>query len=106
MDVDSVPLGIDFVKHLREAVAKCEVLLAVIGPNWLDLRDERGARRLDDPNDFVRIEIGTALQRQILEIRHVSFHSDMDKLITALRTQLAGGRTDKEPLTTPNRSRM
>jgi ATP-dependent Clp protease ATP-binding subunit ClpB len=120
MDVDSVPLGIDFVKHLRDAVAKCEVLLAVIGPNWLDARDDRGARRLDDPNDFVRIEIGTALQREIqvvpillegtriprpdqlpndlarlaqrqgLEIRHVSFHSDMDKLITALRAQLTG----------------
>jgi class 3 adenylate cyclase len=123
MDVDSVPLGIDFVKHLREAVAKCEVLLVVIGANWLDARDERGARRLDDPTDFVRIEIGTALQREInvvpillegtgipkpdqlpsdlaglahrqgLEIRHVSFDSDIKRLITALRSQLVGSRT-------------
>jgi hypothetical protein len=37
------------------------VLLAVIGPNWLDARDEHGNRRLDNPNDFVRIEIAAAL---------------------------------------------
>ena len=41
------------------------MLLAVIGPNWSDVRDEHGNRRLDDPNDFVRIEIAAALQRDI-----------------------------------------
>ena len=57
MDVDAIPLGSNFSKVLHEEVAKCGVLLAMIGPNWPDARDEHGHRRLDDPNDFVRIEI-------------------------------------------------
>jgi hypothetical protein len=65
MDVDAIPLGTNFTKVLHEGVAKCGVLLAVIGPNWLDARDEHGNRRLDNPNDFVRIEIAAALQRSI-----------------------------------------
>jgi hypothetical protein len=65
MDVDAIPLGTNFTKVLHEEVAKCRVLLAVIGPNWLDARDEHGNRRLDNPNDFVRIEIAAALQRSI-----------------------------------------
>src|SRR5262249_59653454 len=65
MDVDAVPLGVNFFKVLGEEVAKCDVLLAVIGSNWLNARDEDGNRRLDNPHDFVRIEIGAALQRNI-----------------------------------------
>ena len=65
MDVDSIPLGTNFVKVLGEEVAKCDTLLAVIGPGWLDARDEKGNRRLENPDDFVRIEIGTALKRDI-----------------------------------------
>jgi hypothetical protein len=65
MDVDSIPLGANFIKVLRDEVGKCDVLLAVIGHHWLDARDKNGERRLDDPNDFVRIEIATALQRDI-----------------------------------------
>jgi hypothetical protein len=119
MDVDAVPLGVNFVKVLSEEVAKCDVLLAVIGPNWLNARDEDGNRRLDNPHDFVRIEIGAALQRNIpvipilldgakvpkpsqlpkeleelslrngLDVRHVSFHNDIDKLVRSLQGQLA-----------------
>ena len=48
-----------------EAVAKSDVLLAIIGPGWLEVRDDAGRRRLDDPHDFVRIEIATALKRNI-----------------------------------------
>ena len=62
---DGIPLGVSFVKVLREEVAQCGVLLAVIGPNWFDMRDEDGIRRLDNPTDFVRIEIAAALQREI-----------------------------------------
>jgi hypothetical protein len=65
IDVDSIPLGANFVKVLRDEVAQCGVLVAVIGPNWLDVRDEDGARRLDNPTDFVRVEIAAALQREI-----------------------------------------
>jgi hypothetical protein len=65
MDVDAIPFGTNFAKVLHEEVAKCGALLAVIGPNWSDARDEKGNRRLDDPSDFVRIEIAAALQRDI-----------------------------------------
>ena len=65
MDVDFIPLGVNFSKVLVEEVAKCDVLLAVIGPDWLDARDEKGRRRLETPDDFVRVEIGTALKRGI-----------------------------------------
>jgi hypothetical protein len=118
MDVDSIPLGVNFVDMLSEEVAKCDVLLAVIGPNWLNARDEDGNRRLESPHDFVRIEIGAALQRNIpvipilldgakmpkanqlpkeveklslrngLDVRHASFHNDIDKLVRNLQRQL------------------
>jgi len=65
MDVDAIPPGADFVDVLGEKVAACGVLLAVIGPDWLDARDATGQRRLDDPNDFDRVEIAAALQRKI-----------------------------------------
>src|SRR5262249_46294491 len=65
IDVDAIPLGVNFVKVLYEEVSKCGMLLAVIGPNWLDARDEDGNPRLQNPSDFVRIEIAAALQRDI-----------------------------------------
>jgi formylglycine-generating enzyme required for sulfatase activity len=64
-DVDSIQLGIDFRKRLVDVVSRCEVLLAVIGRQWLTVTNAGGWRRLDDPEDFVRIEIETALQRKI-----------------------------------------
>jgi formylglycine-generating enzyme required for sulfatase activity len=62
-DVDNIPPGRDFRGVLREATANCEIMLVVIGPQWLDIRDSAGNRRLDDPNDFVRLEVETGLQR-------------------------------------------
>jgi hypothetical protein len=115
MDVDTVCLGVDFVEAIREAVAKCDVLLAIVGPNWLNARDEEGNRRLDDENDYVRIEVAAALQRNIpvipilldgarmpkadqlpkdleglarrdaLDVRRASFHNDIGKLIRELK---------------------
>ena len=64
-DVDSIPLGVDFRISLGDAVGQCNLLLAVIGRRWLSIQNESGARRLDDPRDFVRIEIEAALQRDI-----------------------------------------
>jgi len=64
-DVDSIPLGIDFQKHLQEAVGQCSVLLAIIGRGWVDAGKESGKRRLDDSRDHLRIEIETALRRDI-----------------------------------------
>jgi len=65
MDVDTIPPGVDFRKHLHAAVARCDVVLAVIGRDWLKRHGLFGKRRLDHPRDFVRIEIEAALQRDI-----------------------------------------
>jgi formylglycine-generating enzyme required for sulfatase activity len=66
MDVDSIGLGENFRNILRDWVNKCEVLLALIGSDWIDVRDpETGQPRLNSPSDFVRYEIGEALRRNI-----------------------------------------
>ena len=68
MDVDDIPPGRSFPQVLDEALAACDVLLALIGPQWLARSRRLGRRRLDDPDDFVRLEIGRALQRGIIVI--------------------------------------
>ena len=65
MDVDHIPAGADFVAHLNSQVAACEVVLVVIGRNWLRAKDKAGQRRLHQPDDFVAIEIAAALARDI-----------------------------------------
>ncbi len=65
VDVDSIPAGADFRKHLVNAVEQCDVLLALIGSKWLEASDSRGQSRLGNPADFVRIEIESALSRDI-----------------------------------------
>ncbi len=62
-DVDDIPPGRDFRGVIAEAVDWCDILLVVIGRRWLDIQDEHGTRRLDDPDDFVRIEIEAGLRR-------------------------------------------
>jgi hypothetical protein len=64
-DVDSIPFGIDFADYLDQAVSQCQVLLVIIGKTWLNVTEPDGTRRIDDPNDFVRIEIESALRRGI-----------------------------------------
>lgn len=64
-DVDSIPLGVDFRKHLQETVSSCDVVLVVMGDDWLTAATADGSRRIDNPKDFVRIEVETALQRDI-----------------------------------------
>src|SRR4029453_10994992 len=64
-NVDSIELGDDFVQGITRAVRSCDVLLALIGDQWLTITDEDGQRRLDDPNDFVRLEIEAALTRNV-----------------------------------------
>jgi hypothetical protein len=63
MDLDSIEAGLDFAEVIESAVRSCAVLVALIGGNWLAITDEDGNRRLDDPDDFVRFEIRTALKR-------------------------------------------
>jgi len=61
MDVDNIPAGVDFVDRLNAHVAACDVFLAIIGPNWLNAKDETGCRRIDNPDDLVRVEIAAAI---------------------------------------------
>jgi uncharacterized protein with LGFP repeats len=64
-DVDSIQFGADFVEEIMTAVGSCVVLLALIGNRWLTTADQAGQRRIDDPADFVRLEIEAALTRGI-----------------------------------------
>jgi hypothetical protein len=68
MDVAGINPGMDFRKAIDDNVASCGVLLAMIGPAWATISDSTGGRRLDDPNDFVRLEIASALAREVAVI--------------------------------------
>jgi hypothetical protein len=65
MDIDTVAPGVDFRHVIEQAVCACDVFIAVIGTQWLNAADARGRRRLDNAQDFVRIEIEAALARDI-----------------------------------------
>ncbi len=65
MDVEGIEAGVDFVETIEQAVGGCDVLLAVIGRGWLDSRNSQGDRRLDDPQDFIRLETAAALARNV-----------------------------------------
>jgi hypothetical protein len=65
MDLDSIEAGADFAEAIRAGVDSCRILLALIGAKWLRVSDEEGRRRLDDPDDYVRFEIRTALKRPV-----------------------------------------
>jgi hypothetical protein len=119
LDVDNIAPGLDFARVLNERVGECDVLLAVIGKSWIDTRDGAGKRRLEDPDDFVRIEIASALaqnkrvipvlvgdapmprpdelplalkplaRRNAVRLTHERFRSDVQGLIKALQNALA-----------------
>ncbi len=115
MDVAGIAPGTDFRKAIDENVATCGVFLTVIGSNWVTASNPDGGRRLDDENDFVRLEVGSALARNIavipvlvhdarmprpeqlpenikelafrnsVEISHARWNSDVQLLIAALK---------------------
>ena len=125
-DVDSIAPGEDFVERITTAVASCDVLLALIGDQWLTVADE-GGRRLDDPKDFVRVEIEAALarnvrvvpvlvdgaampeaeqlppslaplsRRQALELSPQRFDFDTNRLLDALDKMVADGEAPPPP---------
>jgi peptidoglycan/xylan/chitin deacetylase (PgdA/CDA1 family) len=114
IDVDNLDPGVDFVEAIEQSVGSCDVLIAVIGKGWLTSHDQEGQRRLHNPDDFVRIEIATALKRNIrvipvlvddasmprpsdlpddlksllrrnaVEVSHTRFSADSERLIAAL----------------------
>jgi hypothetical protein len=65
MDVDHIPAGVDFRAHLEAQIAACDILLVLIGPQWLTAAHAKGGRRLDDASDYVRVEIAAALARGV-----------------------------------------
>jgi WD40 repeat protein len=119
MDVATIDLGVDFAEVITRAVGTCQVLLAVIGSQWVTVADADGRRRLKDPNDFVRLEIQAALERDVrvipilvegapmprlrdlprplaglarrnaLTMRHESFPYDAERLLEAIERVLA-----------------
>jgi hypothetical protein len=64
-DIDSLEPGLDFAEAIERALESSEVLIAVIGKNWLTATDAAGQKRLEHPDDYVRTEIATALKRHI-----------------------------------------
>jgi hypothetical protein len=114
MDVDTIGLGSDFAAVIEGAVKQCDVLIALIGSRWLNAAGEDGRRRLDDPDDFVRLELESALasdlsvipvtvqdavfpdpndlptslaplaRRQGIELRDTAWHDDTNRLIRRL----------------------
>jgi TIR domain len=120
MDVNAIQPGRDFRKAIDESIHKCSVLLAIVGQGWLDSKDGLGRVRLEDDSDFVRLEIASALQRDIpvvpvlvrgarmpraeqlpedlrelafrnaVELTHARWKSDLEVLVRALRPYLEG----------------
>lgn len=68
MDLDSIEPGLDFAEIIHDAVNSCRVMVALIGRQWVTIDDEEGRRRLDNPDDYVRFEIRTALKRGVRTI--------------------------------------
>jgi TIR domain len=64
MDIDTIPVGLDFREHLQQSLQRCDILLAIVGPRWLGT-DDHGHHAIADETDWVRIEIETALLKKI-----------------------------------------
>jgi hypothetical protein len=118
MDVDAIKPGRDFRKAIEENIHSCSVVLAIIGPQWLESADAGGQRRLEDENDYLRLEVASALRRDIavvpvlvrgarmpradqlpadlqelayrncVELTHARWKSDLQVLVEALKPYL------------------
>jgi hypothetical protein len=115
IDVGSIELGLDFAEVINRSLSQCKVVIVVIGKNWLNIADNQGRIKLKNPNDYVRLEIETALNRNIrvipvlvegasapkiedlppslaslarrngIEMSHVRFASEVNNLIDTLK---------------------
>jgi len=79
MDIDGIAPGVDFVDAIDQAVSSCDVFLVVIGRSWATIADDEGERRLDNPEDFIRLEIKTALDHDVRLIPVVVQHAAMPR---------------------------
>jgi Skp family chaperone for outer membrane proteins len=121
IDIDQIEPGEDFVEVINRKVGVCDIAIVAIGPNWLSATDASGKRRIDDEEDFVRMEIAAALQRKIrvipvlvggarmpakhdlpealaplsrrnaIELSETRFHADVNRLIEAIEKPFATG---------------
>ncbi len=64
MDIETIQDGDDFVDAIESAISECDSLIVVIGPSWSSCVDEAGLRRLEKPDDFVRLEIAAAFSQK------------------------------------------
>jgi hypothetical protein len=64
-DIENIEKGADFVESIKKATGHCQLLIVVIGPDWTTMKDEHGQIRLKNQTDFVRLEVATALERNI-----------------------------------------
>lgn len=63
-DIDNIPLGVDFRRHIQSELDETDILVAVIGPNWRGVNPD-GPPRLDEENDLVRVEVETGLKKNL-----------------------------------------
>ncbi len=63
-DIEDLEPGVDFIDSIDQALIKCDILLVIIGAEWISASDQKG-RRLDNPDDFVRMEVAKALERNV-----------------------------------------
>jgi hypothetical protein len=68
MDIESIPLGSDFEEVIRDSIKECDVVLVLIGDEWLSAQSDSGLRRIDEPIDFVRLEVMAALERRDVKV--------------------------------------
>jgi hypothetical protein len=105
-DLDSVEPGPDFAEIIRETVGSCAVLVVLIGLKWLTIADEGGRRRLDSPDDYVRVEVQTALERGVRVVpvladgarplREQELPPELRKLARLNAVELSYGRYEEE----------
>src|SRR5262245_42536860 len=131
IDIDQIEPGEDFVEAINRKISACDIAIVAIGPDWLHATDASGKRRLDDEEDFVRMEIVAALQRKIrvipvlvggaqmprkqdlpealaslsrrnaIELSETRFHADVNRLIEAIEKSFAAPGKKAEPSATP-----
>ena len=78
-DIDSIPLGVDFREEISKVVHACDILIAIIGENWSKTKDKSGKVRIQNSNDYVRVEIEEALKRNIPVIPIITSNAELPK---------------------------
>jgi TPR repeat protein len=131
IDIDQIEPGEDFAEVINRKVGTCDIAIVTIGPHWLSATDASGKRRLDNEEDFVRMEIVAALQRKIrvipvlvggaqmpqkqdlpqalaplsrrnaIELSEIRFHADVNRLIEAIENSFAVAEKKTELSATP-----